>query len=136
MALRSAGRWRDPADSLFPRGEPLFQLGGGHVDRVVEASPGRASSSAIALLRSTQRVGLVDGSAPALSLRTRYCGPSLEARTFRPAAWVSEVIFSSTVPVTVLPWLFHWTLSPRLGFLLMQAVNPSMRNRFNRDSAV
>jgi hypothetical protein len=35
----------------------------------------------------------------------------------RPAAWVSEVIFSSTVPVTVLPWLFHWTLSPRLGFL-------------------
>src|SRR5579875_3911319 len=61
--------------------------------------------------------GLCTASAPVLLLLTRYCGSCLDARTVRPAALVSSVIFSSTVPFTFWPWLFHCTLSPLLNFL-------------------
>src|SRR5690349_14999599 len=69
--------------------------------------------------------GLCTASLPLFSLRTRYCGSSELARTVRLAAFVSSVIFSSTVPWAVLPWLSHSTLSPFLKFFsLMAAIYP------------
>ena len=95
-----------------------------------------ASSTAMALLRSPQRVGLVDCIAPALVaahpiLRVflggtdgAACGLGIR----------SDLLFdgSGDGAAVAVPL----DLSPRLGFWLMQAVYPSMRNRFNRDSAV
>src|SRR3954454_8181587 len=49
---------------------------------------------------------------PLFSLRTSYCGSSSLARTVRPEASVSEVIFRSTAPSAVPPWLFQVTWSP------------------------
>src|SRR4051812_11469424 len=49
---------------------------------------------------------------PLFSLRTSYCGSSSLARTVRPEASVSEVIFRSTAPPAVPPWLFQVTWSP------------------------
>src|SRR5689334_12971623 len=59
--------------------------------------------------------GLCTASPPLFSLVTRYCGSSFDARTVRPAASVSSVIFFSTVPSAVPPWLFHVTWSPLLN---------------------
>ena len=59
--------------------------------------------------------GLWTASPPLFSLFTRYCGSSFDARTVRPAASVSSVIFFSTVPSAVPPWLFHVTWSPLLN---------------------
>jgi hypothetical protein len=61
--------------------------------------------------------GSCTASLPLLSLRTRYCGSSFEARTFRFAAVASEVIFSSTVPSAVLPWVCQVTLVARVEFV-------------------
>jgi hypothetical protein len=66
--------------------------------------------------------GLCTASFPLLSLRTRYCGSSSEARTFRLAAVLSVVIFSSTVPSAVLPWLRQVTLSPLLNSCVLTRV--------------
>ena len=56
--------------------------------------------------------GLWTASPPLLSLLTRYCGSSSDARTVRPAASVSLVIFFSTTPLGRPPWLCQVTLSP------------------------
>ncbi len=53
-------------------------------------------------------------SPPDFSLLTRYCGSSFDARTVRPAASVSSVIFFSTTPSAVPPWDFQVTWSPLL----------------------
>src|SRR5208282_5865159 len=66
-------------------------------------------------------------SAPVLSLRTWYCGSSFDARTVRTAASVSDVISRSTVPVTVVPWLRHSTLSPFRNFLSANSLRPPDR---------
>jgi hypothetical protein len=55
------------------------------------------------------------------SLRTRYCGFPSDARTARPAASVSEVIFRNTVPVALPPREDQVTLSPFRNDFAMQA---------------
>ena len=55
---------------------------------------------------TSQRVGLCTASAPVLSLFTRYCGFCLDARTVRPAAFSSSVIFSFDPPFDVLAVAF------------------------------
>ena len=59
--------------------------------------------------------GLCTASPPLFSLRTRYCGSSDDARTVRPQASVSEVIFLITSPSASPPWLLQRTLSPFLN---------------------
>src|SRR4051794_22882081 len=68
--------------------------------------------------------GLCTASPPLFSLRTLYCGSSEEARTLRPASSASDVIFFSTLPSAVLPWLCQVTLSPFLNSLLIRGVYP------------
>src|SRR3569833_4194343 len=65
--------------------------------------------------------GLCTAVLPLLSLSTSYCGASPLARTVRPAASVSSVIFLCTVPSAVPPWLFHVTWSPLFWSLVMAA---------------
>src|SRR4051812_14575961 len=68
---------------------------------------------------SCRAPGLWTAVPPLLSLFTSYWGSSALARTFRPAASVSFVIFRWTVPSAVLPWLFQVTWSPLLSSSLM-----------------
>ena len=72
---------------------------------------------------------------PDFSLRTRYCGSSWEALTFRPAASVSSVIFFSTLPTAVPPWLLHSTLSPLVNVFSDMPVVCLIGNGPNRNRA-
>ena len=82
------------------------------------AAPGRMRSVLL------QRAGLVHRGAAALLAATSYWGSSLLALTVRPDASVSEVIFRSTVPSAVPPWLFQVTWSP---FFSSSAIGPPRR---------
>src|SRR3954447_9937908 len=76
---------------------------------------------------SCRAPGLCTAVPPLFSLFTSYCGSSLLALTFRPAASVSEVIFRCTVPAASEPWLFQVTWSP---FLKSSAItSPAVRSR-------
>src|SRR5215207_6267999 len=72
--------------------------------------------------------GLWTASPPPLSLRTRYCGSSLDALTSRPPASVSEVILrSTTAGVSSLPCELHTTLSPFLNSSAMASSRSGAR---------
>jgi uncharacterized membrane protein len=81
---------------------------------------------------SSSADGLCTASLPVLSLRTRYCGSSSEARTGRPAASVSSVISSTTSPCTVCPWLDQVTSSPSWGFFSPMGPLCAARRRLAR----
>src|SRR4051812_17073706 len=81
-----------------------------------QSSQTSSSPSATRQLFFLRASGLWTASPPLLSLLTRYCGSPLDAFTLRPAASVSDVIFFSTLPSAVLPWLCQVTSSPLRSF--------------------
>ncbi len=83
--------------------------------RPCSAPPSRRVTSAVPSSAAPPACGRRDR--PLLSLSTSYCGSSVDASTVRPAAFLRSVISRLTVPLTVLPWLFHVTSSPVCSFL-------------------
>src|SRR5215203_5497609 len=115
--------------------EPPAQVGPGHGDglpqggvRLVGVGPGDPQ------LFFFSASGLCTASRPLLSLFTRYCGSSSDAATVRPASSVRLVIFLSTSPVVVLPWLDHSTLSPFENSLDMRQVLPEAMSGTRREN--
>jgi hypothetical protein len=76
-------------------------------DKLEKGSPGRIKSGQTPVcgqaLFLPQFLRLVSGLAPVLSLLTRYCGSSFVALAVWPLMCVSDVIFFSTMPFTLLP---------------------------------
>src|SRR5215207_11696112 len=80
--------------------------------------------------RRLRAEGLWTASPPPFSLRTRYCGSSLEALTLRPPASMSDVILRSTTPgVSSLPCELHTTLSPFLNSCATSRSYPARERR-------